>query len=205
MKKNLIGVAAAVLAMSMSMPAFAHEVTVVGGTNNTPEAAVEHAENLHGFSDVAKEDNATVNTAVDKNAVVGVGNDKLEGDEVLTIEDLAVMLWSMAGSPVTPGKIAPAAVNSSVYAKQAVKWAIAQNIIGETEDPQRNATVADVKDMLSAYGLDMSEVVGSPTEATRMRAIKLIAEAEMREGIVEYDDWERGITIGGADGGDIIL
>ena len=112
MKKNLMGVAAAVLAMSMSMPAFAHEVTVKGGTNNTPEPTVEHEENLHGFNDVDKKDNATVNKAVDKNAVVGVGNNKLEGDEIITIEDLAVMLWSMEGSPVTPGKIAPAAVNA---------------------------------------------------------------------------------------------
>lgn len=210
MKKNLMGVAAAVLAMSMSMPAFAHEVTVKGGTNNTPEPTVEHEENLHGFNDVDKKDNATVNKAVDKNAVVGVGNNKLEGDEIITIEDLAVMLWSMEGSPVTPGKIAPAAVNSSVYAKQAVKWAVAQNIIGETEDPLRNATVADVKAMLAAYGLDMSEVVGSPTEATRMRALELIAEAEMREGIVVYDDWEKSYVLDnnsgeGEDGGDITL
>ena len=118
------------------------------------------------------------------------------------------MLWSMEGSPVTPGKIAPAAVNASVYAKQAVKWAVAQNIISETEDPQRNATVADVKAMLAAYGLDMSEVVGSPTEATRMRALELIAEAEMREGIVVYDDWEKSYVLDnnsgeGEDGGDI--
>ena len=197
MKKNLMGVAAAVLAMSMSMPAFAHEVTVKGGTNNTPEPTVEHEENLHGFNDVDKKDNATVNKAV--------GNNKLEGNEILIIKDLAVMLWSMEGSPVTPGKIAPAAVNASVYAKQAVKWAVAQNIIGETEDPQRNATVADLKAMLAAYGLDMSEVVGSSTEATRMRALELIAEAEMREGIVVYDDWERGITHDGEDGGDIVL
>ena len=85
MKKNLMGVAAAVLAMSMSMPAFAHEVTVKGGTNNTPEPTVEHEENLHGFNDVDKKDNATVNKVVDKNAVVGVGNNKLEGDEIITI------------------------------------------------------------------------------------------------------------------------
>ena len=60
MKKNLMGVAAAVLAMSMSMPAFAHEVTVKGGTNNTPEPTVEHEENLHGFNDVDKKDMATI-------------------------------------------------------------------------------------------------------------------------------------------------
>ena len=59
--------------------------------------------------------------------------------------------------------------------------------------------------MLSAYGLDMSQVVGSPTEATRMRALELIAEAEMRDGIVVYDDWEKGITHDGEDGGEIIL
>lgn len=183
MKRMIMAIVAAALAVSMSLPVFAYQVNVVGGTDNrpVPETPVYNAE--HNFTDVSKEDNDIVNIAFKDGVIVGISDNTLGAEDNMKLQDLCLILWNMAGCPDAPGKKAYSAFSADKYAVSAVKWAVARSVISGTDDPQKVLTVADVKQMLYNAGYDASSIVGTPKEVTKIRALRMIIKSTKRGSI----------------------
>ncbi|MPN03293.1 hypothetical protein SDC9_150520 [bioreactor metagenome] len=182
----------------MSVPAFAYQVNVVRGTDNKPlpETPVYSAE--HNFTDVSKDDYDIVNIAYKNGDVVGITDTTLGANENITLQDFCLILWNMADCPSTVGKAAYNAFDADKYAVAAVKWAVSEGIISSTADPHKALTVADVKAMLYNAGYDASSIVGSDTEVTKIRALRMIIMATKRDTIMLMADLDHDEKYGKA-------
>lgn len=183
MKKMIMSAAVAIMAASMSVPAFAHQVTIVGGTNGAPAAETPGSSEGHSFSDVSDADKDIIDIAVKNGAIVGVTDNMLGAEDNLSLQDLCVILWNMAGCPDAYGKIAYNANKADKYAVAAIKWAVSQNIISGTDDPHKLLTAADVKQMLDKAGYDIAAVEGSENDVTKIEALRMIVKADKRDTI----------------------
>lgn len=190
MKKKLIALVAAVLTVCMSVPAFAHQVNVVGGTDNrpVPETPVYNAE--HNFTDVSKDDYDVVNIAYKNGDVVGITDTTLGANDNVILQDFCLILWKMAGCPDTVGKLAYNAFGADKYAVEAVKWAVSEGIVSGTVDAHKVLTVSDVKAMLYNAGYDASSIVGTDKEVTKIRALRMIIKSTKRDTILLMADLE---------------
>ncbi|MEA4972115.1 MAG: S-layer homology domain-containing protein [Candidatus Metalachnospira sp.] len=188
MRKKLIAIIAAALAVCMSVPAFAHQVSVVRGTDNkiVVETPVSDAE--HKFTDVSKEDNGVVNIAYKNGEVVGITDTTLGANENITMQDFCIILWNMADCPSTMGRTAYNANSADKYAVAAVKWAVSNSIISGTADTHKALTVSEVKAMLDKAGYDVSSIEDSDKEVTKIDSLRMIVKTTKRDTIMLMAD-----------------
>jgi len=175
MKKKIAAVVAAVLVLSMNVPASAHYLIAERGTINNPEVSVERTR--QEIIDIAKADNI----------LVGVTENNLDLDGPVTVQDFTVMLWDFYRYPTAHGTIAINAYKADRYAIAAVKWAAGKNIIPQNAEPKAELTADDIYAFLSAAGLDISVVSKIPENPTRFDAVKAIVEALYNEPVNDYD------------------
>lgn len=124
---------------------------------NLEDKPVVNTESI--FTDVEKDTWYTdaVAWATDKGIIKGYGNGKYGPNDNITREQLAVMLYRYAGSPVTSGNMNGFVDANKVsdYAKDAMTWAVEQGVIrgkGENNlDPTDQASRAEVAQMFKNY------------------------------------------------------
>lgn len=119
-----------------------------------PEAAASK------YSDVAAGTwySAAVGWAAEKGIVTGYSDGTFKPNDSVTREQLAAMLYRYAGSPAATGSLDSFtdASSASVYAQDALKWAVSSGIISgngsaTTLDPKGTASRAQVAVMLMRY------------------------------------------------------
>ncbi len=111
------------------------------------------------FSDVAEGQYYTeaVAWAAEQGIVSGYGGGKFGRGDLVTREQLAVMLWRYAGSPAGAGNLDSFTDTADVdtWAMDALRWAVEQKIVNGGSDgaldPRGNATRAEVAAMLMRY------------------------------------------------------
>ncbi len=111
------------------------------------------------FSDVAEGLYYTeaVTWAAEKGIVNGYGNGNFGPGDLVTREQLALMLWRYAGSPAGAGKLEgfTDAADVDAWAMDALRWAVEQKIVtgraDGTLDPRGNANRAEVAAILMRY------------------------------------------------------
>ena len=95
--------------------------------------------------------------AASEKVVLGYGNGRFGPDNLITREQLAVMLWRYAGSPAAPNLELdfPDADQVSGWADSAVRWAVSQDVISGTDlgtlAPNATATRAQVAAILMRF------------------------------------------------------
>lgn len=98
-----------------------------------------------------------VSWATQKGIVSGYGNGRFGPNNNITREQLAVMLWRYAGSPISTASLNSFTdqAKAGKYALAALRWAVEKGIISDkgngTLDPKGNATRAEVAHMLMNY------------------------------------------------------
>ena len=128
--------------------------TVLYRLAKTPEITVSQS-----FNDIADGQYYTdaVNWAAEKGIVYGYGDGSFGHEDSITREQLAVILWRYAGSPVGNGNTDSFTDGDKVstWAADALKWAVEQKIVNGKGngilDPGGNATRAEVAMMLMTY------------------------------------------------------
>ena len=96
--------------------------------------------------------------AVAKGIVKGYSSEEFGGDDNITREQIATVLYRLAGSPAITDEAAagfPDAADISDYAKAAMNWAVGTGIMNGMDtgnlEPQANATRAQVAAMIERY------------------------------------------------------
>jgi GH25 family lysozyme M1 (1,4-beta-N-acetylmuramidase) len=98
-----------------------------------------------------------VNWAAENGVVNGYSDTSFGPDKAITRQDLATILYRLAGSPAVTADLSQYADSDSVstYAAQAMAWAVEKGIISGYEDstlrPKKQATRAEVCAMLVRY------------------------------------------------------
>ena len=94
--------------------------------------------------------------AMDKGIVAGYPDGDFHGNDPVTREQLATILWAFEGAPEQSGTLSFADADKvSSYAVQALLWAKKKGIIGRKPgnlaDPQGTATRAEIATIFSNY------------------------------------------------------
>lgn len=112
------------------------------------------------FSDVAQDASyaEAVRWAVSEGLILGYGNGKFGPDDPVTREQLAVILWRQAGSPMLmdyPGLTGYEDVKEiSIFAQRALAWAHQKGLVPAEGrlGPKDAVTLAEAEQMLRAMG-----------------------------------------------------
>lgn len=175
MKKKLAAILAAVLVVSMNVPAFAYYLIAERGTINNPEVTVERTEQ------------EIIQLATEDHILDTMTENSLDLKEAVTAEDLACMLWDLNRRPDANGVVAVNSYKADRYAVQAVKWAEGKCIMPRSADPKAALTSADIYAYIAAVGLDISRISKVPENPTRFDAVKAIIEALYNDDVLDYD------------------
>ena len=95
--------------------------------------------------------------AMEKGIIAGYSDGLFHGDDPVTREQLATILWAYAGAPVITGSTLDYADKDAIheYALNAMLWAKAEGIIGgkpgNLADPQGTATRAEIATIFSNF------------------------------------------------------
>jgi len=136
----MVGVADDLFAPHMTLDR-AQMVQILWAKEGKPEAAAE------AFSDVAADAwyADAVNWAASKGFVAGVGDGKFAPDADLTVEQVAVILYSYVGKPEAKEI---AIEGASEWANAAMSWAVGSGVVAEDLAPQAVVTRANMAQIL---------------------------------------------------------